>query len=712
MKETIKDPHLKREAEKYDNPIPSREVIIDVLKEKELDKEALGEKLGLEGKAYKALSFRLSAMVRDRQLSCDTEGVFKAYNESAVVSGKIIANPKGFGFVELTTGEKGRGKDLRLSKYEMSKVFHGEEVTVRLLGRRTSLDAEIVKVTKRIKTLIGIVEVIDDKCYLIVDDKRILQKIYLPKEKPQTVKNVVLVELETYPTETEQATGVVISVIGEYLSEGVEIDSAILRYDIPNEFSKDSLKQTKKLPETVLDKDEKGRQDLTDLALITIDGADSRDFDDAVFATKTKTGFKLLVAIADVSYYVSDDSALEVDAYERGNSVYFPNRVIPMLPEKISNGLCSLNPEVKRLCLVCEADINLNGEVESFKFYESVMFSQARLTYEQVDSFLVDKKPLEVNDKVKENLNNLNELYKVLNKKRIEDGSIEFDLGESLMVFDDESKIKKIETKTRLTSHKLIEECMLIANQLSAKFLENNKHDLIYRVHPQPKSEKIATTNKFLKAFGLSLPIEVNYNTSDFQKVFKQAQKLENWAVIQVVLLRTMQQAIYTPENEGHFGLGFEKYAHFTSPIRRYPDLLVHRAIKNVINGRENKHSKKALSEIGEHCSITERRADEATRDVTQFLKCVYMKDKVGDSFEGRITSVTSFGLFVELTSLLIEGLVLIRDIGDDYFVFDEVSLQLTGKRTGQVYKLGEKVQVQLVSVSLNDRKIQLMLKK
>lgn len=712
MKETIKDPHLKREAEKYDNPIPSREIIIDVLKEKELDKEGLGEKLGLEGKAYKALSFRLSAMVRDRQLSCDTEGVFKTYNESAVVTGKIIANPKGFGFVELTEGEKGKGKDLRLSKYEMSKVFHGEEVVVRLLGRRTSLDAEIVKVTKRIKTLIGIVEVIDDKCYLIVDDKRILHKVYLPKEKKPKVKNVVLIELETYPNETDEATGRVISVIGEYLSEGVEIDSAILRYEIPNEFSKDSLKETKKMPETVLKKDEKGRQDLTDLALVTIDGADSRDFDDAVFARKIKNGFKLFVAIADVSYYVNEDSALEIDAYARGNSVYFPNRVIPMLPEKISNGLCSLNPEVKRLCLVCEADIDLKGEITAFKFYEAVMFSQARLTYEQVEDFLVNKKPLKVNETVKENLHNLNELYKVLHQKRVQDGSIEFELGESLMVFDDESKISKIEIKNRLTSHKLIEECMLIANQLSARFLEENKHALIYRVHPQPKSDKVVTTNKFLKAFGLSLPIEVNYSTRDFQKVFKQAQKLDNWEVIQMVLLRTMQQAVYTPENEGHFGLGFEKYAHFTSPIRRYPDLLVHRAIKNAIYNRSNQHTKKALSAIGEHCSITERRADEATRDVTQFLKCVYMQDKVGDTFEGRITSVTSFGLFVELNSMLIEGLVLIKDVGDDYFVFDETSLQLIGKRTGAIYATGESVQVQLVAVSLKDRKIQLVLKK
>jgi ribonuclease R len=705
----MKDPHLKREAEKYDNPIPSRELIIEILKKTELNKEQLGEKLELEGAQNKALSFRLSAMVRDRQLSCDTEGVFKTYSESSVVMGKIIANPKGFGFVELTTGEKGRGKDLRLSKYEMSKVFHGEEVTVRLLGRRTSLDAEIVKVTKRIKTLIGIVEVIDDKCYLIVDDKRILHKIYLPKEKKSKVKNVVLIELDTYPSETEEATGRVISVIGEYLSEGVEIDSAILRYDIPNEFSKESIKESNKLPETVLAKDEKGRQDLTDLALITIDGSDSRDFDDAVFARKTKNGFKLFVAIADVSYYVNKECALETDAYDRGNSVYFPNRVVPMLPEKISNGLCSLNPEVKRLCLVCEADINLEGKVEAFKFYEAVMFSQARLTYEQVEDFLVNKKSLDVNDKVTENLNNLNDLYKILNKKRIEDGSIEFELSESLMLFNDKLKISKIEIKERLTSHKLIEECMLVANQLSARFLEDNKHPLIYRVHPKPKAEKVISSNAFLKAFGLSLPISTDYTTKDFQKVFKEAKKLDNWEVVQIVLLRTMQQAIYTPKNEGHFGLGFERYAHFTSPIRRYPDLLIHRSIKDVINKNKIKITEKDLVAIGEHCSMTERRADEATRDVTQFLKCVYVLDKVGEVFEGRITSVTSFGLFVELKSVLIEGLVLIKDVGDDYFVYDEASLQLIGKRGGKTYSTGETVQVQLVAVSLNDRKIQLV---
>jgi ribonuclease R len=290
-----------------------------------------------------------------------------------------------------------------------------------------------------------------------------------------------------------------------------------------------------------------------------------------------------------------------------------------MLPEKISNGLCSLNPEVKRLCLVCEADINLEGKVEAFKFYEAVMFSQARLTYEQVEDFLVNKKSLDVNDKVTENLNNLNDLYKILNKKRIEDGSIEFELSESLMLFNDKLKISKIEIKERLTSHKLIEECMLVANQLSARFLEDNKHPLIYRVHPKPKAEKVVSSNAFLKAFGLSLPISTDYTTKDFQKVFKEAKKLDNWEVVQIVLLRTMQQAIYTPKNEGHFGLGFERYAHFTSPIRRYPDLLIHRSIKDVINKNKIKITEKDLVAIGEHCSMTERRADEATRDVTQF---------------------------------------------------------------------------------------------
>jgi len=705
----LEDDNFAQEVKKYKNPIPSRQFILKVLKNKPLKKKQLIKHLKLNETQYKALSFRLSAMVRDKELNCNREGFFRIYKNNSSMVGKVIANPKGFGFVELNA----KTKDLRLSKQQMQFVFHGEKVSVRLLGHKDSpLDAEVVKVIERIKTLVGKIVVKNDKCYLLVDDKRIFQQILLPQEKVKNNKKskIVIVEMMTYPQKEKLATARVISILGDYLSEGVEVDSAIHRYQIPNEFNKKVQKEMEKIPDKVLEKDKKGRVDLTNLAFVTIDGADSKDFDDAVLAQKTQTGYKLFVAIADVAHYVNEGSALDKEAIERGNSVYFPNRVIPMLPEGISNGLCSLNPEVKRLCLVCEMDISNQGEVNDYQFYEAVMFSKARLTYEQVDDYIYHNKNLPTKNKeVLKNIKHLNDLYKILNKKRIKDGSIEFDLSESQIIFNNQLKIDKVIKKSRLNSYKLIEECMLVANQMAATYLEKNQIPALYRVHPKPKVEKVISSNEFLKTFGLTLPTNNNYSTQDFQKVFEDSKKLPNHHIIQVVLLRTMQQAIYTDKNEGHFGLGFEKYAHFTSPIRRYPDLIIHRAIKQTLKNKSFKV--KNLSSIGEHCSMTERRADEASRDVMQFLKCVYIKDKVGDVFSGSITSVTAFGLFIELDELLIEGLAHIKDIANDYFVFNEKTFQLIGKRTNKTYSLAQKIKVQLSAVNLEQRKIDLLIK-
>ena len=497
------------------------------------------------------------------------------------------------------------------------------------------------------------------------------------------------------------------SSIGNYLHEGVAVDSAIHRHQITAVFSEKALKESAQLPTKVIPKDKKNRIDITKLELITIDGEDSRDFDDAVYAEPTKSGWKLLVAIADVSHYVKEDSELDSESYERGNSVYFPHRVVPMLPEAISNGLCSLNPKVERLSMVCEMSIDPLGELLDYKFYSAVMLSHARLTYTQVNEMLEDKKsPLRKTfSNVADNIDFLYGLYKTLRISRQKRGVMDFDRIESQILFDNKGKIKDIVASSRNDAHRLIEECMLMANQAAAKFLQKNNEDFLYRSHPKPTAEKVELTQKFLTAIGLALEGGIEPESRNFAKVLKQAKGREDENIIKTVVLRTMKQATYTPVNEGHFGLAFEDYAHFTSPIRRYPDLLVHRAIKRVLNNTPREPSGKMI-EFGTHLSMTERRADDASRDVEQWLKCEYMRDKVGESFHGVISGVAGFGLFVELSEVYVEGLVSIRDLKDDYFIFDDVHYQLKGQRGGQIYRLGDMIKVKVASVNLDDRKI------
>jgi ribonuclease R len=699
----MSDPHYLREAEKYESPIPSREHILSFIQKRPKSKRQLFELLSIEDEQKKAFERRLRAMVRDKQLSCNKNGVYRPFSNRGLISGTVIANPKGFGFVSLDKG----GKDLRLSSQQMKLVFHGDKVKVRLLNRK--LDAEIVQVTQTVKTLVGRLHINQDERYVVVDDRRIKHEIDIVELIEGCADNqVVVVEVLNSPTLEKNASGRITSIIGNYLDEGVEVDSAIHRHEIPAIFGDKALEESAKLPNKVLTKDKKGRVDITHLELVTIDGEDSRDFDDAVYAIPSKNGWKLMVAIADVSHYVKEGSQLDAESLERGNSVYFPHRVVPMLPESISNGLCSLNPEVERLCMVCEMEIDSLGSLLEYKFYSAVMLSHARLTYTEVNEMLENKKSKlrKKYKKIENNIDFLYGLYQTLRISRQKRGVMDFDRIESQILFDDQGKIENIVARKRNDAHRLIEECMLMANQAAAKYLQKENEDFLYRVHPKPTPEKVEITRQFLTAIDLRLDGGLEPESSDFAKLLKNASGREDENIIKTVVLRTMKQATYTPNNEGHFGLAFEDYAHFTSPIRRYPDLLVHRAIKRALSNKHRERSNKMV-ELGAHLSMTERRADDASRDVEQWLKCEYMRDKVGESFNGVISGVAGFGLFVELTEIFVEGLISVRDLKEDYFIYDDVHHQLKGQRGGRIYRLGDLIKVKVASVNLDDRKIE-----
>jgi len=716
----MSDPHKKRESEKYDNPIPSREYILEFVKKKPLSKYDLFDLLKVDGKQKKPLTHRLKAMVRDEQLDYNKDGDFVIFDpEAGIKIGTVVANPKGFGFLKLEEG----GKDLRLNSRQMQLVFHGDKVKARLISKRG--DAKIVEVLESVKSVVARLHINEDgSAYAVVDDKRIRNNINIPSiSQENTNEQIVVIEITKSPSFKSLAEGRIVHILGSYMDEGVETDAALYRNGIPVDFSEAAIAQTEKIPTEVTSQDKAGRVDITDMKLVTIDGEDSKDFDDAVFAESTDNGWKLVVAIADVSYYVEEGTALDNDAIERGNSVYFPRRVVPMLPEALSNGLCSINPNVDRLCMTCEMNIDAAGNLLDYKFYPAVMFSHARLTYTKVSQILEhDDKALKSEyASVLENLNDLYDLYKVLKDARIKRGVMDFDRIESQILFNDNGKIDNIIARSRNDAHKLIEECMLMANQATAKFLGENKEDFLYRIHPKPTVEKVEVTRQFLNAVGLTLEGGDQPDSKHFSKVLEDAKGRDDENIIKTVVLRTMKQAVYTPANEGHFGLAFDDYTHFTSPIRRYPDLLVHRAINRVLNkkkpsfisrvinkvtGSKKKEPSKKMMELGVNLSVTERRADEASRDVEQWLKCEYMRDKVGETFNGVISGVAGFGIFIELTEVFVEGMISVRDLQDDYYNFDDIHHQLKGDRTGKVFRLGDTIKIQIASVNLDDRQM------
>ncbi|AHB06288.1 MULTISPECIES: ribonuclease R [Pandoraea] len=735
---------------KYPYPIPSREEILGVLRtaESAMSANDIAESLAIKKQEREGFFKRLAAMERDDQIRLDRRGYYQLTHPSNFIAGRVIGHRDGYGFAVRDDD----GDDLFLPNEEMKKVMHNDRVLLRIAGydRRGRPEGHIVEVVSRANThVIG--RLLNENGVMVVapEDKRISHDILIPPRAQGKAKvgQVVSVELTDYPSRYSQPIGRVSEVLGDIDDPGMEIEIAVRKYGVPHQFSAEALAAAGALPDEVRAPDLRHRIDLRDVPLVTIDGEDARDFDDAVYCEPAKVGrvngYRLIVAIADVSHYVSPGGPLDADALTRSTSVYFPRRVIPMLPEKLSNGLCSLNPDVDRCVLVCDALVAPNGDVKAYQFYPAVIHSAARLTYTEVAAVLGNTKGAEAQRRAAllPHLQNLYELYKVLAKARKSRGAIEFDSTETYIVCNAQGKIEQILPRTRNDAHRLIEECMLTANVCAADFLKRHKQPGLYRIHAGPSGERLQVLRTFLKTLGLSLGGGDEPATSDYSELMTQIESRPDAPMLQTMLLRSMQQAVYSPDNIGHFGLAYPAYTHFTSPIRRYPDLLTHRAIKAILAGKkyepqipegvelttglspharklqkdDDTKSKKSPSarkrdaiwdELGLHCSANERRADEASRDVEAWLKCYFMRDKLGEEYGGTISAVTSFGIFVQLDDLFIEGLVHVTELGSDYFQFDEVRNELRGERTGIRYRLTDRVRVQVSRVDLDARKI------
>ena len=710
----LQDPYLEREREQYEHPLPSREFILQILTEQgaPVSDEELLQLLHIEAHEEDLFSRRLRAMERDGQIMRNRKRAICVVDKLDLVKGKVQGHPDGFGFLVPEDGSA----DMFLSEKEMHKVLHGDIVMVRQSGvdRRGRPEAKIVEVLERANNrVVGRLYEEHGIHYVVAENRRISQDILVAPGEAGDAKagQVVILEILKHPDKHAQPIGRIVQVLGNYADPGMEIEIALRKHDLPHEFPKDVERQAKAISPVVAPEDWAGREDIRNLPLVTIDGETARDFDDAVYCAPEKGGYRLVVAIADVSHYVQTNDALDREAILRGNSVYFPRRVIPMLPEELSNGLCSLNPKVDRLCMVCDMYISSSGEIGKYRFYPSVMYSNARLTYTQVAEMLAqpDGELARKNAAIVPHLQHLYELFQKLLKARAKRGAIDFETVETQMIFTDQGKIERIVPVVRNDAHKLIEECMLAANVCAAGYLHEHKHTVLYRIHQGPTPEKLEALREFMKEFGLQLDGGEEPQASDYSKLLKSIKGRPDHGLLQTVMLRSLRQAKYEPENVGHFGLGYEAYTHFTSPIRRYPDLLVHRAIKAVLHGKQYKPAQK-WSELGAHCSVTERRADDATRDVEAWLKCFYMRDHLGSVFTGTVSSVTSFGMFVSLDDLYVEGLVHISELGKDYFHFDATKHQLLGERTGQRYRLGDRVQVRVVKVDMESTKIDFVL--
>ena len=714
-----RDPYRAREERKYQNPIPSREYILETMEAHgvPVKSEDLASLLGLKDpKQIEALSYRVKAMLRDGQIVRNRRGGLCVVNKKDLIAGRIIAHPDGFGFLRPDEG----GEDLFMSPREMRPLWHDDRVVVQVTGmdRRGRREGSVVEILERAHSqVVGRVHVETGVGFLVPDNKRMTHRVIIPDEHFNGVEEgqMVVVEILEQPTKWRQPIGRVAEVIGDHMAPGMETDVAIRAHDIPVIWPEEVEQEIASLKEEVPESAKEGRVDLRELPLVTIDGADARDFDDAVYCQRTPKGWKLLVCIADVSSYVPVGSALDKEAYKRGNSTYFPDRVIPMLPEVLSNGLCSLNPNVDRLCMTAELYISREGKIQRSRFLQAVMRSHARLTYNEVAAMLFDgdKTLRDKHEKLLPHLEELNNLYHALHEARKARGAIDFDTVETRFVFDDNGRLSGIVPTVRNDAHRIIEECMLVANVASARLLLRKKIPALYRVHEPPSEDKLNDLHQFLAQLGLKLNGGDKPTAKDYAELIEQIKDRPDAHMIQTVLLRSMMQAIYSSENIGHFGLAFPAYTHFTSPIRRYPDLLVHRAIRHLlVDGRADtfEYSFPQMATMGEHCSMTERRSDEATRDSADALKCEFMLDKVGQEYEGLIVSVNSFGVFVELKDVYITGLVHITSLDHDFFHFDPIAHKLVGERSGKTYRLGDSIRVVVAAVNMDDRKIDLAL--
>jgi ribonuclease R len=711
----VVDPDAKQEARKYENPIASRTLILKLVRDyNAMTLSEMFEQLKMKSAdQQEALRRRLRAMVRDGQLVQNRRGGYLSVDEADLIRGRVIAHRDGFGFLVPEEG----GDDLFLSARQMRTLLHGDHAIVQVAGidRRGRREGAVISVFERANQfLVGRLFIESGVSFVVPDNKRITQEILLPGDALGGAKEgqIVKVEITKQPTFKRQPIGRVVEIIGEHMAPGMEIEMAIHNHGLPREWPDGVEAEAAKLGSEVKKKDKEGRVDLRAIPLVTIDGEDARDFDDAVYCEPTKDGWRLLVAIADVAHYVKIDSALDRSAYDRATSVYFPGRVIPMLPEEISNGLCSLNPDVDRLCMVCEMHVDNEGEVKDYSFFEAVFRSHARLIYDQVAEAVVDKDEV-ARKSMGDMLPHLESLYKLYGcfvKARQKRGSIEFDTTETKIEFTEDERISSIKPLMRNDAHKIIEECMIAANVCAARFILKHKLPSLYRVHEVPDDDKIEDLRGFLSELDLKLGApQKKISSKDYSELSEQLKGREDSHLVQTLLLRSLKQAQYKPENTGHFGLSLQSYTHFTSPIRRYPDLIVHRAIKHIVNKRKNSdfaYDQKQMIGFGEHCSNNERRADEATRDAEFALKCDYMMDKVGKEFAAHVTAVLSFGLFVELDDLYIEGLIHITSLPKDYYEFDPVHHRLRGESRGLEFRLCDPVTVRVSNVDRDERRI------
>ena len=721
-KAILQDPNYAKELAKYDNPVPSREFILQIIRKQNspMSKEEIFKTLAIVNEEQQeAMRHRLRAMENDGQLVFTKRKCYALPEKLDLLKGMVIGHREGFGFLQV----EGKKEDFFIPNVQMQKVMHGDYVLAQPNGfdRKGRPEVRIVRVLEaNKKQIVGRFFLEQGIGYVVPDDSRITRDILIPDNARLGARmgQVVVVELHPRTAPFFQPIGKITEVLGDNMAKGMEVEIAIRKHDIPHSFPSAVEKQLKKWAEDVPEEAKRGRVDLRDLPLVTIDGEDARDFDDAVFCQKQGKGWKLWVAIADVSYYVRPKSALDTEAYNRGNSVYFPNRVVPMLPEKLSNGLCSLNPQVDRLCMVCEMTISAKGKMTDYQFYEAVMNSHARLTYNKVAKIL--EKDTALCDRYASlvpHLQDLHEMYQALVKARQQRGAIEFETIESKFIFNALGRIERIEPVVRNDAHKIIEECMILANIASANFMEKHQEPALYRIHAVPGEEKLTAFRSFLAECGLSLSGGNKPTPMDYAQLLEQIKQRPDHELIQTMLLRSMSQAVYSADNIGHFGLALEEYAHFTSPIRRYPDLTLHRGIKYLL--AKQKGSKRKTTDtggyhypleemdlFGAHCSSTERRADDATREVADWLKCEYMQDHVGEEFDGVISSVTGFGFFVRLNDLFIDGLVHISGLANDYYLFDMPKQRLIGENSGMMFRLGDAVKVRVEAVSLEQKQI------
>jgi ribonuclease R len=696
---------------RYEHPIPSRDEISAAMEQAggPLTLPALAAAVGIHTEPHRrALENRLKAMVRDGQLIRNRAREFCLTRHLDLATGRVLAHRDGYGFLRPDDGTD----DIYLPAREMRPLWDGDRVAVRVsTGRDGRREGRVVEILQRAKaTLVGHFRRERGIDYVIEEGEGRAEVLIARGEHGGARSgDLVHVEIVQHPTERNLAIGRVIKVVGRVDEPGIETEVAILGHGIPSEWPAAVTAAARRLAPHVTVGAKRGREDLRKVPLVTIDGADAKDFDDAVYCERHGDGFKLLVAIADVSHYVESDTALDREAQARGTSVYFPDRVVPMLPEELSNGLCSLNPQVDRLCLACEMIVSRQGSVKRSRFFKAVMRSAARLTYTGSAQLLRKGKAGGPHAKLRPQLGQLNDVYRAFAKARRRRGSIDFDLPQTRIELDDQGKVREINVVERLETHRLIEECMIAANVEAAKWIRKVRIPGLYRVHEGPEAERLDELTLFLSTFGFRLPPPGKLTPKDLGQIVQQVAEMPEAELIETVVLRSMKQARYQPKNVGHFGLGLPAYAHFTSPIRRYPDLLLHRAIKWTLENGSAKgfpYSMPEMEQLGERCSRAERRADEAVWDVEEQLKCLYMSSRIGEDFTVAVASVVPFGLFVRIPELHVDGLVHVTSLPRDYYHRDATGTCLRGERTGTTYHLTDPMQVRLVGVDVDERKI------